>query len=605
MRHIIHKQVLQLAIGPGLEAFAVQHAASRFLQDVLTPVLERVFDELAGEEEVICIDRLVLDLGLFGEWQLSRGAMDRELYELLKGAIQRALADEGGAAAVQRMSRQASVLAQWWYYMEKGRLPWNADIVDEDWYRRVLEYLATDYAAVSRLRQALDQNPVFLQRLCQQHTDRFLETLAGILTGAKQTGLHQQLEDCIVLSRRLEILVQETGDAGQEEKKGGTERPRQKKGQGLPEGSAFSGILQRWKEDHTAFLAVAQAHRKAVLWGLVLREAALRPGHAQREGMLSILSKWLSRDRRIYSLLRSLEPGLPLHSFEGKDLLPHLPGNALVGGTDEKGGDAKPVSPGIAKEERASAKGKQEDIGNPEPAIPQGRSASEKAARLGTKDEGTMAKDPVPEQVEEQEQGWRVLSPEEEPALSGAVETSRRLAEEASGNGDIGEEGLFGKHAGLILLHPFLPAFFSQAGVWAEGGFVSPEAWQQAVFLLYYLATGGKEAPEYELILPKFLCGYRLEEPIPDRLDIAPEVYAEADHLLENVLQHWEKLKDSSIGALREGFLQRPGKLASRGERTVLLVETSAIDVLLDFLPWNLSIVKLPWMKQLLSVEWR
>ena len=60
-----------------------------------------------------------------------------------------------------------------------------------------------------------------------------------------------------------------------------------------------------------------------------------------------------------------------------------------------------------------------------------------------------------------------------------------------------------------------------------------------------------------------------------------------------------------AVEALREGFLQRVGKLVNRNDRLVLFMETSAIDVLLDYLPWNLSIIKLPWLKDLLYVEWR
>jgi hypothetical protein len=36
-----------------------------------------------------------------------------------------------------------------------------------------------------------------------------------------------------------------------------------------------------------------------------------------------------------------------------------------------------------------------------------------------------------------------------------------------------------------------------------------------------------------------------------------------------------------------------------------LQVEGKALDILLDYLPWTLSIVKLPWMKKLLHIEWR
>jgi hypothetical protein len=167
------------------------------------------------------------------------------------------------------------------------------------------------------------------------------------------------------------------------------------------------------------------------------------------------------------------------------------------------------------------------------------------------------------------------------------------------------EEGLFGEYAGLILLHPFLSTFFSRCGLTERGVFVDRQARQQAVYLLYYLGTGEKEAQEHALLFPKVYCGCDLEEPLPMRVEQPESSYLEADQLLQMVLQRWEKLQYSSVAALREGFLRRMGKLVNRGERLELVMEASAIDVLLDYLPWNLSIVKLPWLKDLLYVEWR
>jgi hypothetical protein len=64
-------------------------------------------------------------------------------------------------------------------------------------------------------------------------------------------------------------------------------------------------------------------------------------------------------------------------------------------------------------------------------------------------------------------------------------------------------------------------------------------------------------------------------------------------------------LKNTSAAGLREGFLQRPVKLFTKNGDIYLRVEKSSIDVLLDYLPWNLGIIMLPWMKDILRVEWR
>jgi hypothetical protein len=119
------------------------------------------------------------------------------------------------------------------------------------------------------------------------------------------------------------------------------------------------------------------------------------------------------------------------------------------------------------------------------------------------------------------------------------------------------------------------------------------------------MATGRLRAEEYELLMPKILCGYPLEEAVPPLADPSAGELEEADAMLQALIQQWEVLKNTSMQGLREGFLQRNGKLLGRNGDLVLQVEKSAIDVLLDYLPWNLSIIKLPWMEKLLKVEWR
>ena len=75
--------------------------------------------------------------------------------------------------------------------------------------------------------------------------------------------------------------------------------------------------------------------------------------------------------------------------------------------------------------------------------------------------------------------------------------------------------------------------------------------------------------------------------------------------MLQAVIEQWTVLKNTSVEGLREGFLQRKGKLFSKNDNLHLQAETNSIDVLLDQLPWNLSMIKLPWMKRILRLEWR
>jgi len=163
------------------------------------------------------------------------------------------------------------------------------------------------------------------------------------------------------------------------------------------------------------------------------------------------------------------------------------------------------------------------------------------------------------------------------------------------------EEGIFVECAGLILLHPFLPRLFEALGIAVDGALVQPG---RALCLLHFLAAGERRPPEYALVLPKLLCNLRLEEPTDAPVELTTAEEDECRALLEAVIGHWGALGDASVDALRGTFLVRPGKLSRRGDDNLLQVESLDFDVLLGQLPWGLSMVRLPWMRRSLLVEW-
>ncbi|MDX2285991.1 MAG: contractile injection system tape measure protein [Bacteroidia bacterium] len=165
-------------------------------------------------------------------------------------------------------------------------------------------------------------------------------------------------------------------------------------------------------------------------------------------------------------------------------------------------------------------------------------------------------------------------------------------------------EALFVSHAGLVLLHPFLPALFENLGLLDGDQFSGEAAQARAVQVMGYLAAGSAGLPEHELPIAKLLCGYPLHMPVIREPELSRFEQAECEDLLASVIGHWEALKSTSPDGLREGFLQRAGKLEFREGETRLLVEEKGQDILLTRLPWGIGIVKLPWMEEILYVKW-
>lgn len=164
-------------------------------------------------------------------------------------------------------------------------------------------------------------------------------------------------------------------------------------------------------------------------------------------------------------------------------------------------------------------------------------------------------------------------------------------------------EGIYVGNAGLVLLHPFLPQFFSALGI-ADGDEILQPA--HALSLLHFLATGRTVGPEYELVLPKILCHVALGTPVESPVDLTIVEQEEAVALLDAVIRHWQALRNTSPDGLRGAFLLRPGKVSLRDTGDWFIqIESSTHDILLDQLPWGLAMIKLPWMEHMLRVDWR
>lgn len=154
-------------------------------------------------------------------------------------------------------------------------------------------------------------------------------------------------------------------------------------------------------------------------------------------------------------------------------------------------------------------------------------------------------------------------------------------------------------NAGLILLHPYLAHLLREVDCRADG-----EAGRAAA-LFHYLVYKRCPEGEWELPLTKVLLGVPPEAYlVADRELTEPDRDA-AEDLLSGVIAHWTALGSTRTDGLREGFLQRPGVLRATSGGYRLGVEGHAIDVLLDRIPWSISLVKTPWMPRPLQVSWR
>ena len=163
-------------------------------------------------------------------------------------------------------------------------------------------------------------------------------------------------------------------------------------------------------------------------------------------------------------------------------------------------------------------------------------------------------------------------------------------------------------NAGLVIVGVFLPQFFALLDVLEEkptgGTRVRPDAVSRTVHLLQHLVDERTDTPEPLLSLNKVLCGVPLAVPIDREIEISVRERELCDSLLKGLLQQWTIIKDSSIAALRETYLQREGRLDHLPTGWRLRVQRKTVDQLMDYMPWPVTTVAHSWMAEPLYVTW-
>lgn len=164
-------------------------------------------------------------------------------------------------------------------------------------------------------------------------------------------------------------------------------------------------------------------------------------------------------------------------------------------------------------------------------------------------------------------------------------------------------EGQYIQNAGLILIHPFIRPLFEHCELLdaKTQQLIDPEL---CAHLLHYIATGKTNAPEYDMIFEKFLCNIPIHQTINRHIKLSRKHKSQAKKVIESVQHNWAPMKKSSVALLQNEFFQRTGKLVITDSDDTLIVERKTQDILLEKLSWGIGLVKLPWQKKFIFVNW-
>ena len=166
-------------------------------------------------------------------------------------------------------------------------------------------------------------------------------------------------------------------------------------------------------------------------------------------------------------------------------------------------------------------------------------------------------------------------------------------------------DGITVQNGGLVILWPYLGRLFTRLGLSDGKTFLGEEELSRAIRLTEYLVTGKTEMEEHQLALNKLLCGAALDFQVPASIELTPEEEELCGKMLQGIIRNWEKMKTTRPNTFRETFLKREARLYKLEDRWELVVARKPYDMLLDSLPWNISMIQLSWMPERLVVHWK
>lgn len=610
MNHHIGKTSLDIRAPRTVDGFALQTEVSDWFWQNLLPELGRALDAAVPTDVVLRLERLDIELKLSKtkHWQaVMTPSVCRAIVEEI---MQRRLFPRPTDAVVLELPLTENGFVAWLSFIEIGQKPFAIGDF-EIWQKDALDAVASSAVALSTLKRTLANDPLSIERLIRQHDAVFLGQLLEAITGKSVSELK-------VWQKTFEVLLRNDG---------------------------FRTALSLSKFDNRAIhLAFWQP-----VFEKILRDAQVfdYQKFAMLEFLLQLIAqlqgKTFSKADLMERLLYFFQQKLKEEGF--------LQAERSEKDADTEGGLLKIHQEEVTTKEGDKSRFKAEQIRNQELKKRVAQNAflrnewmktlkplpeSERLAVLFepvvsevlTMMERKVSRGDTPlEQAKIKTKSMETaLNPSDKKEGNVVLKTNVNRGKDVESTAQTNEqymqhvldqekdwtneqtfvvgESIYVGMSGVVLLHPFIHPFFEELGLLDASDFKDETARRRGVGLLQYLTVGEADVVEYDAALLKLLCALPFETPIDSRIELTDIERKEVDELLSMVIKHWGALGDVGVDSLRQGFLQRDGKLSKRSDGWLLQIEKQTMDILLDRLPWGFGVVKLPWQADMLFVEW-
>jgi len=605
-QHAIGKLLLEVQLPSREEAFALQGTLSTGVTMELEPMLSALLDSWADPDTLLQIDKLEIDLG-----SCDLETLRKELPEMIIGylrkhypGMQSQLTMEAG---MQRIPLIQGYYESWLYFLERGILPSSAVKWQQpEWEAGILAALSSETYALQQCKVLFMEHPYAIRRLVLQFSPAFVRNWILAYSADAYRQVLQLIDEWETFIYHPQLR----------EAAGALAQAQQQLFPVLPARTSYHDDIFIWlireiivpgrTVDNTALLQqlmqpLMSKAKEAVVPRLlfVLQKtttAAVKAPVLLQQTAATLAMQYLPE-------ITALQKSLFIAQQENER---HKQGEKRDREDSAQRRQHDTTKDGPEQQEQASARKHREQERNDEQA------RREKTAEEIKSDKASSIQEEEKAAAEEKEQKAREER-EEGTAEQGAIDkeadlkkTALSSADEDTASPEPPAEGsvYYINNAGLILLHPYLSFFFDALELREGQQFKDEAAKHRAVQLLGYLAYGEEDIPEWDLVLPKILCGIQPAEPVRRFIPLTDTEKTEANELLAAVISHWNALGNTSPDGLRGNFLLREGKLEWKEEEWQLYVTQQAYDMLLNRLPWGFSVVGLSWMPWLIKTVW-
>ncbi|MBB6109495.1 hypothetical protein SAMN05421821_10493 [Mucilaginibacter lappiensis] len=610
--HIVHKQQVNLNLPKREEAHAYQNRVSDLLRNELSASMEAVFDEMFPTTDIIRIDSLHLFLDKIETHNFEQEFKTHFIEELRKSLSSKKskLKDEYNEEV---LSPEQSFIKAFIYFLENGYLPWYSTVENmANWSNEILNAFSENKNQYffNWLRDNYADKPIILQRLVLQFDNAFLEKVLSIVAPLPDESWGDIYNDLETLTSNFIKKRSPVRD------------------------KVWQHIFQLVLNDSFLENHLISSNKKDSEW--LFYTLSLLAGHFNLSDRdIAALSKnQVNKQLKtniVKKAFKKLLSHLATQTDFGEDIDESKPGsqneeawlNNVLGNSEEistnkeKHAEKKrPENTDPISSQKNKIKTKNKDalvngnmlLENNDPKKPHVNTSENSAGKqetTQTEHTPNTTKDGVflnpQENAEERRRGSDMAGSDKKENTNKAKQSP---FQNKTLKGITETETLYVKGSGIVILHYFLSPYFADLELLANGKFKNDTAHQRAVLLLYYLTTGKSKAAEFNLTLSKILCGYPITETLSAAIILTRKEKTESKRLLEAIIDYWTPLKNTSIKGLQNAFFERDGKLTKKENGWLLTVEQKTIDVLLGKLPWGYSTIKLPWMQEILNVDW-